>query len=719
MPDSCGYRLTKSYQARRLLRSGSALAFAGGLGHVSLLPRLVLTQLRSIMPFITRARVAGGLVAVAIFATAAVPALGQAPSSGVRAAPARPRFDSTGVGDTSMFAPLNLPPGNEYRSGSGAPGPRYWQQRADYDLKATLDTTAKALHGEMTVRYTNNSPDTLHFLWFQVEQNAFKSNSLNSYVFPAESRFGARNFEGGDVIDRFEEVTANGKGARRALKLRNEGTVMKADLAEPLAPGRTATISAAWHFNIPEHGADRMGRDGALYELAQWYPRLNVYDDLRGWNTEPYLGQGEFYLEYGDYTLDVTVPAGYIVAATGMLQNPRDVLTPAQIGRLAQAGKSDNVVHIVTREDLTSGAARPRKTGTMTWRFAAKNVRDVVFATSPDYLWDASSYKGSLAQAFYRPSAIEPWKDAADMSRMSIQEYSERWFPYPWPQITAVEGPISGMEYPMVAMEAKSADKYDLYNVVTHEIGHMWFPMIVGSNERMHMWQDEGFNTFINTFSEARRYPEKGDQMARAAGERSLVTQYMEHNVDEPLEINPDRINPQLLGENAYVKTSVALQQLRQEILGPEAFDDAFRTYIQRWAFKHPSPTDFFRTMEDVSGRRLDWYFREWYLENPHFDQAIDSVVTAQHGDTLLVAVLYANHARGIEPIRARFTFTDGSTQDFNYPAEVWSTNTTSYEREYAFVGKKLAKIQLDPESRSVDVDRSNNVWPGGGKVTP
>ena len=669
------------------------------------------------MPFFARARVAGGLLAMTLVATAASAAIGQA-ASAARTAPTRPRFDSTGVADTSMFAPLNLPPGNEYHSGSGAPGPKYWQQRADYDLKATLDTTGKALRGEMTLRYTNNSPDTLHFIWFQVEQNAFKSNSLNSYVFPAESRFGARNFEGGDVIDRFEEVSANGKAARHALKLRTEGTVMKADLSEPLAPGHTATMSAAWHFNVPEHGADRMGRDGALYELAQWYPRVNVYDDLRGWNTEPYLGQGEFYLEYGDYTLDVTVPAGYIVAATGALQNSRDVLTTAEIARLGQAAKSDSVVHIVTQQDLTSGAARPRKTGTMTWRFTAKNVRDVVFAASPDYMWDASSYKGILAHAFYRPSAIEPWKDGADMSRMSIQEYSERWFMYPYPQITAVEGPISGMEYPMVAMEAKSADKYDLYNVVTHEIGHMWFPMIVGSNERMHMWQDEGFNTFINTFSEARRYPEKGDQMGRAASERGLVTQYMEHNVDEPLEINPDRINPQLLGENAYVKTSVALQQLRQEILGPEAFDDAFRTYIQRWAFKHPSPTDFFRTMEDVSGRRLDWYFREWYLENPHFDQAIDSVVTQQKGDTLMVGVLYANHARGVEPIRARFTFTDGSTQDFNYPAEVWSTNTMLYAREYAFAGKKLARIELDPEKRLVDVDRSNNAWPAG-RVTP
>ena len=667
------------------------------------------------MPYLSRARVVGALFTAVVAATSAS---AQA-ASGTRAAPPRPSFDRTGVGDTSMFAPLDLPPGNTYRSGSGAPGPKYWQQRADYDLKATLDTATKSLRGEMTIRYTNNSPDTLHFLWFQVEQNAFKANSLNSYVFPAESRFGARNVEGGDVIDRFEEVTGGGKGAAHALKLRTEGTVMKADLTEPLAPGATATINAVWHFNIPEHGADRMGRDGALYELAQWYPRVNVYDDVRGWNTEPYLGQGEFYLEYGNFNLEVTVPAGYIVAATGTLQNAHEVLTPAEISRLAQASKSETPVHIVTQQDLTSGSARARKTGTMTWRFTAKQVRDVVFAASPDYLWDASSYKGSLAQAFYRPSAIDPWKDAADMSRTSIQEYSEHWFSYPYPQITAVEGPISGMEYPMVAMEAKSSDKYDLYNVVTHEIGHMWFPMIVGSNERMHMWQDEGFNTFINTFSEARRYPEKGDQMSRAGQERDLVTQYMQHNVDEPLEINPDRINPQLLGENAYVKTSVALQQLRQEILGPAAFDDAFRTYIQRWAFKHPTPVDFFRTMEDVSGRRLDWYFREWFLENPHFDQAIDSVVTQQKGDTLMVGVLYGNHARGVEPIRARFTFTDGSTQDFNYPAEVWSTNTRWYAREYAFGGKKLAKIELDPEHRLVDVDRSNNVWPAGGKVTP
>jgi len=622
-------------------------------------------------------------------------------------------FDSTGVGDTSIFAPLNLPPGNIYRSGAGMPGPKYWQQRADYDLHGTLDTAKKSLAGEMTLRYTNNSPDTLRFVWFQVEQNAFKTGSLNSYVFPPDSRFGARNFEGGDVIDHFDQVVAT---RRTPLKMRVEGTVMKVDLAQPLAPGQTATFDAAWHFNIPEHGADRMGRDGALFELAQWYPRVCVYDDVRGWNTEPYLGQGEFYLEYGNFNLAVTVPVGYIVAATGQLTNASEVLTSTEISRLAQAAKSETPVHVITQDELKSGAARPKgKTGMLTWRFAAKNVRDAVWAASPDYMWDASSWQGHMAYGYYRPSAIETWKDAADMSRMSIQEYSERWFPYPWPQISAVEGPISGMEYPMLAMENKSADKYDLYNVITHEIGHMWYPMIVGSNERMHMWQDEGFNTFINYFSEARRFPEKGTYQQRIGHDRNVVEQFMQHDVDEPLEINPDRINPQLLGENAYVKTAVGLGLLRDEILGPAAFDDAFREYTRRWAFKHPTPTDFFRTMEDVSGRRLDWFFREWFLENPHFDVGVDSLV--QVGDS--VAVGYRNYARGVLPLHVRFTFSDGSTQNFDYPAEVWSTNTTFYIRKYAFPGKKVAKIEVDPDQRSLDTDRANNVWPRTAAPTP
>jgi Peptidase family M1 domain len=660
---------------------------------------------------------------VAAFVAALLATAGSlgAQSSGQGPRPGAPnpvnRFDATGSADTSLFAPLNLPTANVYRSGDGSPGPKYWQQRADYDLHGTLDTATKTLRGEMTLRYTNNSPDTLRFVWFQVEQNAFQSGSLNSYVFPPDSRFGARNFEGGDVIDHFNQVTggaakAGAKGPGVPLKMRVEGTVMKVDLATPLPPGQTTTFDAAWHFAIPEHGADRMGRDGSLFELAQWYPRVCVFDDIRGWNTEPYLGQGEFYLEYGDFNLSVTVPAGFVVAATGTLQNASEVLTPTEITRLAQASKSDTPIHVITQDELKSGAARPKKAGMVTWRFAAHNVRDAVWAASPDYMWDASSWQGHMAYAYYRPSAIEPWKDGADMARMSIQEYSERWFQYPYPQISAVEGPISGMEYPMLAMEDRNPDKYSLYNVVTHEIGHQWYPMIVGSNERMHMWQDEGFNTFINYFSEARRYPEKGSYEQRVANDRRVVEAYMQHNVDIPLEVQPDRIEPQLLGENAYVKTAVGLAQLRDEILGPAAFDEAFREYTRRWAFKHPSPADFYRTMENVSGKRLDWFFREWFLENPHFDVSIDTVAQKQVGDVDSVVVRYRNHARGVLPVRVRFSFSDGSTQDYDYPAEVWSTDEMIYDRVYDFKGKKVTKIEIDPDKRSVDTDRANNVWP-------
>ena len=633
--------------------------------------------------------------------------------------PAQPRFDRTGVGDTSIFAPLILGAPNAMRAASGAPGARYWQNRADYDLHATLDTVAKTVAGEMTLRYTNNSPDTLTFVWLQTEQNAFRTSSLNSLIFPQNSRFGARAFEGGYTYSRIEQVLPGpaAKARRVVLAVRDNETVLKVNLAEPLAPGKAATIEIAYRFAVPEHGADRMGRDGALYEIAQWYPRVSVYDDIRGWNTEPYLGQGEFYLDYGDYTLSVTVPAGYIVAATGALENAREVLTTTQITRLAEALKSDRVVRVVTAEELKSGAARSRREGNLTWKFRSKNVRDVVWAASPDFQWDASSYKGAFAFAYYRPTATATWEEAADMARMSIQEYSERWFAYPWPHISAIEGPISGMEYPMMAMEDKSASKQDLYNVVTHEIGHMWFPMIVGSNERVYMWQDEGFNTFINTFSEARRYPEVGDQMKRALTERSEVEGAMKQGIDKPILVGPDRIDPRILGLAAYVKPSVGLQLLRQEILGPDAFDDAFRTYIQRWAYKHPTPADFFRTMEDVGGRRLDWFFREWFVENPHFDQAIDTVIVSSRGDTTNVVVAYANRARGVLPIRARITFDDRSTADYNYPAEVWSTNTVRYVRQYQFVGKKPVKIELDPDRRLVDVDRSNNVWTAPGFV--
>ena len=376
------------------------------------------------------------------------------------------------VADTGVFSPVALPTPNLMRSAGGEPGPRYWQQRVDYTIKATLDTTARTLRGTETIRYTNNSPDTLRFIWMQMDQNLFRPGSTGSLLFPSGSRFGGAGFAGGFEIESIAGVSdavaarrgrAASAAGRKKLATRVDDTMMYVELAAPLAPGKSTTIDIAYHFNIPEHGADRMGRNGALYELAQWYPRLAVYDDVNGWNTLPYLGQGEFYLEYGNIDYEVTVPAGYIVAGSGVLQNPAEVLTATQRARLATAAKSDSTIHIVTADELTSGAARPSRNGTATWRFRAENVRDVAWAASPDFLWDASSWQGVMAHAYYRPSAVATWKDAAKMARFSIEEYSRRWLRYPYPQISAVEGPVSGMEYPMVAMEARSDTPEELY----------------------------------------------------------------------------------------------------------------------------------------------------------------------------------------------------------------------------------------------------------------
>lgn len=269
------------------------------------------------------------------------------------------------------------------------------------------------------------------------------------------------------------------------------------------------------------HGSARAALRGQLYEIAQWYPRFNVYDDVKGWTTEPYTTGAEFYLEYGDFSLAVTVPAGYVVAATGTLDNPNDVLTPAEISRLAVAARSDTVVRVITASELARGAARPTRVGTLTWKFHARNVRDMVWCASPDFQWDATSWRGILAQAYYEPArAPASWRQAADMARTSIMEYSTRWYPYPYPQVSVVEGPVYGMEYPMLSMDGDVDGEPPLYGVITHEVGHNWFPIVVGSNERGHTWMDEGINDFINTFSEARRDPALGDQPTR--GQRDI-----------------------------------------------------------------------------------------------------------------------------------------------------------------------------------------------------
>ena len=585
-------------------------------------------------------------------------------------------------GADSVFAPLTLPPApSQTRLANGAPGPKYWQNQVSYDIKASLDTGAHVVRGSLSMRYVNNSPDVLPILWIQTEQD------------PNEQ------------IESFTQLV-NGKFVPVTVE-HPEPTETKVTLAQPLKPGTTGTFQVAWNFSMhPGEGGGRMGRQGKLYEIAQWYPRVNVYDDVKGWNTEPYSTGAEFFEDYGDYTMEVTLPAGYVVAGTGVLTNPKDVLTPTEISRLAVAAKSDSVVHIITAAELSSGAARPKQDGTLTWKFSAKNVRDAVWCASPEYQWDATSWHGILAQSYYEPSTASVWDDGADQARMSIEEYSERWFPYPYPQVSVVEGPVSGMEYPMLSMDEPAATKQSLYDVITHEVGHNWFPMIVGSNERVHTWQDEGFNQFINTFSEARRYPDGGDQEKRASFYVRWQGRQMVSGQDAKLETG------EVIGNagGQYFKTAAGLEILRRDIMGPEKFDKGLKTYTQRWAYKHPTPMDFFRTMNEAAGENLDWFWREWWLETPTFDQAIDSVSLTKQGDETHATVVYANKGDGVLPLRVRVTFGDSSTQDFTYPVDIWKKGNT-YTVSYTFK-KTPTEIVVDPGSHFVDAKRSDNMWP-------
>jgi peptidase M1-like protein len=663
-------------------------------------------------------------------------AAAQQPTAPAPAQPARPLALPTlhpPVADTGIFSPVPLPPPSDSRRADGAPGRSYWQQRVDYTIRATLDTSAKRLSGTETIRYTNNSPDTLRFVWMQLDQNLFREGSTGSLLFPSEGRFGGAGFQGGFDIDSVGQCSGDAgkregrvavqraKKARRStsqaqtsppprcpasrLRTRVDDTMMYVDLATPIPPGGTTVFELAYGFAVPEHGADRMGRDGALYEMAQWYPRMAVYDDIHGWNTDQYLGQGEFYLEYGNIAYEITVPSGYIVAGTGVLQNPADVLTPAQRDRLAAALKSDTTVRIVTGPELASGAARPVQQGSLTWRFQADNVRDVAWAASPEYQWDASGWEGVLAQAYYRPSAVETWADAAKMSRYSIQEYSTRWFGYPYPQISAVEGPVSGMEYPMVAMEAQGDDGPGLYRVLTHEIGHMWYPMVVGSDERRYAWMDEGFNTFINTFS-AEGYWHRDDSAVRQQ-ERRLVIGIDQTPSAQPIMTAANRYKTSNnLLSLAYLKPSIVLLTLRNKVLGPEVFDSAFREYTRRWAFKHPQPADFFRTIEGVSGRDLAWFWRGFFYTSAALDQAVESVKQDPDGSAQLTL---ANLGDAVMPVDLELGFEDGTTERVKLPVEIWYGGN-----RYVYVikpGKTIVSARVNPDGTFPDAITSNDGW--------
>ncbi|MDB4949963.1 MAG: peptidase [Gemmatimonadetes bacterium] len=606
-------------------------------------------------------------------------------------------------GDTTVFRPLSLPTPNEYRLSTGEPGPRYWQQRADYRVEATLDTAAQSVSGSVGIRYTNHSPAPLRFVWLQVDQNLYRPGSAGSYLNSADDRWGARDFPGG-----YDLRSVRVAGA--AVQPYVHDTMMRIDLPTPLAPGGTVAIDISYAFKVPEHGSDRMGREGSLYQVAQWFPRMAVLDDVRGWNTDPYLGQGEFYREYGDYDVAVTVPAGYVVAATGTLQNPAEVLTAAQRERLARAATSATQVAVITADEAGTASTRPHGTaGTTTWRWRAENVHDFAWAASPRFRWDSETVGGVRCHAFYQAQDTA-WVTAADMTCASIHDFSTRWFPYPWPQATSVAGPVGGMEYPMFVMVHGTGASPSVFSTIAHEHGHEWFPMIVSSNERRYAWMDEGFNTFIDQFPNAARY---GDADRNNAGQGYFRRRYAElqgAGRDQSLMLPPDRISPAGLGVTGYRKPGMVLNLLRDQVLGAETFDRGFREYVRRWAFKHPTPADFFRTMENVSGRDLSWFWRGWVYGTEALDQSVAEVKqTADSAGGWNAEIRLETSPRLVMPVTLRITTEGGQTRDVQLPVEVWYGGPSYTYRVH--LPSKATAVTIDPLDQLPDVNKGNNAW--------
>jgi Peptidase family M1 domain len=606
----------------------------------------------------------------------------------------------------SPFRPLAMPTSNDVRTGSGRPGKGYWQQRADYRIEATLDPAAHELRGRETIHYVNHSPDPLPYLWLFVEQNICAPGSVTNQldqpplVFLGSTfDFSCKGFAGGLTLDHV-------RLGLRSLATTVTGTTMRLDLPRPLAAGQFLDLDIGWRFTVPDYGAGRMGRDGTLYELGQWYPRMVVYDDVRGWNHEPYIGGGEFYLEYGRFDVALTVPADYIVGATGVLLNPAEVLTATQRARLARARSSSAPVAIITAEEAgqagrrAGGRAAGRSGRTRTWRFGADSVRDFAFGAAPDFRWDASAYRKTLVHTLYRTSAPE-WEEANRMVRDAVQYYSEQWYPYPYPHITSIEGPIEGMEYPMITFDPRAPSREERQWVLAHELGHQWVPMIVGSNERLYPWMDEGFNTFIDLGNAARYF--KGTAYGDSIEVHPLHL-YPDHAIagrEQPLISRP--VEGHDLFWSGYQKPALMMQTLRYEVLGKERFDYAFRQYLRAWAYKHPTPADFFRLMRDASGMDLDFFWRDWIYTTAWLDQAVDSVGTADG----VQKVFLTNRGTMTLPLEMDLTYADGTAERVRLPVEMWNLGPRFAYRVRG--GRQVTGVVVDPRGVLPDVDRKNN----------
>lgn len=612
--------------------------------------------------------------------------------------------------------------GNEYRSAGGQAGPKYWQNRADYKLSVRLNESTNEISGTSTISYTNNSPDKLAFLWLQLDQNLFQEDSRgNAIVPPGGSRNGARGqaFEGGYKIKSVKIISlVNGKNIESDVKYSINDTRMQIFLPTELsATGGKLKLKIDYSFVSPDYGSDRMGilntKNGKVYTVAQWYPRMCVYDDVLGWNMTPYTGPSEFYLEYGDYDISITVPSNHLVVSSGELINPQEVYTVEQQNRWKMAEKSDKTVVIRSANEILDPKSRPLSKTELTWKFQLKNARDAAWASSAAFIIDAAkmnlpSGKKSMAISAYpvESDGSEGWGRSTEYAKASNEYNSKKWLEYPYPAATNVASIAGGMEYPGIVFCGSDAKKGELWGVTDHEFGHTWFPMIVGSNERLHAWMDEGFNTFINTLaSDDFNNSEYKSQVIDMHGLGKVITS----DAFEPVISSPDNMKERNIGILAYYKPAIGLSLLREQILDPERFDRAFKTYVERWAYKHPTPDDFFRTMENVAGENLSWFWRGWFLNNWKLDQAVVGVKYVKNDPAQGALITIENLEKMPMPVILEIKTKSGQVSRLKLPVEIWQRN-----KQWTFVYpsvEEIVSVVSDPDKVLPDSNSANNSW--------
>jgi hypothetical protein len=622
---------------------------------------------------------------------------------------------------TPNFYPSSV---NEYRASDGQPGPKYWTNKASYKIAATLDDVKDAISGTVTITYTNNSPVAMDFVWLYLDQNLYKLDSRGQAKTPAtgRSRYGDVNstFEGGFNIKSVKLMSeSKAKTTTSDITKVITDTRMQLRLPSPLAAnGGTVQFKIEYSYFIPKYGSDRTGildtKNGKIYSIAQWYPRMCVYDDIEGWNTLPYLGAGEFYFDYGDYDYSITAPANQIVVGSGDLENPQEVLTPVQLKRYNEAKNSDKTVIIRSAAEVTDPASRPKK-GNLTWHFKIKNARDASWAASTAFIWDGArinlpSGRKALAMSAYpvESNGDNAWERSTEYTKAAMEGYSKRWFEFPYTSAVNVASNVGGMEYPGIVFCGYKAKAASLWGVTDHEFGHTWFPMIVGSNERKYGWMDEGFNTFINGISTADF--NNGEYKAKER-DMSSSYKYIFGANSETMMSEPDALKEANIGVALYFKPGYALGLLREQILGPERFDYAFRSYVKRWAYKHPTPWDFFRTMENVAGEDLGWFWKGMFIENYKLDQAITNVKYASDDSSKGALVTIANLDRMAMPVILQYQTVSGKTATLKIPVEVWQNGNTWIEK--LNTTEKLKSVTIDPDHVFPDINVDNNSWTG------